>query len=115
MTTTLTTEQQVPYTLKAMDGRGRPKAIDGAPVLTSSDETVIKLDTPVAAAGGLSWTFNAIATGIAGTATITAEADVDLTPAVQDIIATDDLTVTLDPRTAARTVAITSGAAVDQP
>ena len=112
--TDLTTEQQVPYTLVAKDGRGRIVKIDGAPVLTSSDETVIKLDTPVAAADG-SWTFNAIATGIAGTANITAEADVDLTPAVNDIIATDTLNVTLDPRTAARTVAITAGTPTDQP
>lgn len=114
MTLTLTTEQQAPYTLKATDGRGRMKPIDGPPVVTSSDETVIKADAPVAVGDG-SWTFNVIATGIAGVATITVEADVDISPDIQDVIATDDITVTLDPRTAARTVAITAGAPVDQP
>lgn len=112
--TDLTTEQMVSYTLKAVDGRGRAKPIDGAPVLTSSDETVVKLDAPVAVGDG-SWTFNAAATGIVGTANITAEADVDISPAVQDIIATDAINVTLDPRTAARTVAITAGTPADQP
>ncbi len=114
MSATFTTEQQVAYTLKATDGRGRTKPIDGAPVVTVSDPTVVTADAPVAVGDG-SWTFNVKAVGIAGTATVTATADVDISPAVQDVIGSDDITVTLDPRTAARTVTITAGAPADQP
>ena len=48
MSATFTTEQQVAYTLKATDGRGRTKPIDGAPTVTVSDPTVVTADAPMA-------------------------------------------------------------------
>lgn len=112
--TDMTTEQQVGYTLVAKDGRGRVKPIDGAPVIVSSDETVAMADAPVDNGDG-TWSFNVKATGIAGTANVVATADVDISADVQDIVATDSLNVTLDPRTAARTVEMTAGAPSDRP
>jgi hypothetical protein len=69
----LTDEQQVPLAVAFRTSKGNPATVDGIPVWTSSDETIVTV-TP--AADGL--TCLAVATGALGTAQVSAEADADL-------------------------------------
>ena len=112
----ITTEQNIPFTFKVVDGRGRPCAVDGTPTAASSDETVAKVpDALVSADGGKTWT-GVVESGIPGSATIAVTADSDITPeGVNDVIGTLDLNVTLDPRTGARISAMEAGTPTDKP
>lgn len=108
-----TTEQTLPVTFKIVDGRGRAAPIDGDPVVASSDETVVTADTPVKGSDG-SWSMN-LASVAAGTARVTVTADADISDQVNSILGVLDIEVTLDPRTAARTIELTAGTPVDEP
>lgn len=111
--TSLTTEQMVTYTFKIVDGRGRPVKVDGDPVVASADETVVTVSA-LRNDGSGNYSFDASAVSV-GAARVAVTADADLSPAVSDVVATDDITVTLDPRTAARTIALTAGTPTDTP
>lgn len=109
--TTITTEQKVSYSVKVVDGRGRPAPIDGEPIVASSDETIVTVTPPVSdGAGG--WTFDAVSV-LAGNARITFSADAEIGPDVNSVVGEDDIEVTLDPRTGARMVELTAGTPVD--
>lgn len=111
--TDLTTEQQVPFTFGAVDGRGRPVAIEGTPTAVSSDGTVA---TVTMTDGGDGKTWHGVISAVqAGAARIVITADADVSPEVNNVIGTADITVTLDPRTAARTARMDLGAPEDKP
>lgn len=107
MANSLTTEQFLPFTIELKDGKGRPKDYEGDPVFASSDETVATVEMVDRANGKVN-------SGIPGTATVTVSVDADLGAGVQTIIGTMDVEVTLDPRTGARIMTLTPGAAADK-
>lgn len=111
--TELTTEQFVTFTFGATDGRDRAVAIDGQPTAASSDETV----ATVAMTGsddGKTWKGEVRAVA-PGSARISVTADADISPEVNNVLATADVTVTLDPRTGARMAKIELAAPADKP
>jgi hypothetical protein len=110
---TLTTEQVLPFIVKAVDGKGRPADIDGQPKATSSDETVCTVAMADAAGADKSWS-GTVTSVAAGTGRITVEADVDVSEAFNVILGVLDIEVTLDERTAARSVVITAGTPADK-
>lgn len=106
-----TTEQTLPVSAKVVDGRGRPKAIDGEPVIASSDETVVTVSDVVNDGnGGITFNVNSVA---AGSARVTVTADADISPEINEIVGVLDVNVTLDPRTAARTIELAPGTPTD--
>lgn len=110
-----TTEQTLPVLFKIVDGRGRPASIDGDPVVASSDETVARVSAEgVTNDGAGNYAMNIESVAV-GSARITVTADADVSPEVSDIVGVLDVNVTLDPRTAARTIELTAGAPVDEP
>lgn len=110
-----TTEQTLPVTFKIVDGRGRPAQVDGDPVVASSDETVARVSADGVTKGDDgSYSMNIESVAV-GSARISVTADADVGPDVSDIIGTLDVNVTLDPRTAARTIELTAGTPVDEP
>jgi len=112
MASEFTTEQLLPFTFEVVDGRGRRVPIDGSPTLAVSDETVCTAS--IAPAGDDSW--NGELTSVAeGSARMTITADADLGAGVQEILATLDVTVTLDPRTQQRMANVVAGAPSDKP
>lgn len=113
----ITTEQQLPFSFKVVDGRGRAVKVDGTPAAASSDETVATV-TLAANADGVSWDglVTAVAPSPEGSSQrITVSADADLGEGVQDVTGLLEFTVSLDPRTGARLVDIQPGAPVDKP
>lgn len=112
MGTPLTTEQTMPVTLKVVDGRDRPMPTDGAPVAVTSDPTVATVSDPVDNGNG-SWTANIVSVS-PGDAKIAFTVDAAPGPDVMSIVGTLDVTVTLDPRTGARMVALVPGVPVDE-
>lgn len=84
----LTDSQQVALAAAFADKAGNPASVDGAPVWTSSDETVL---TVVADATGL--TATATATGKLGTAQVSVTADADLGAGTTAITGVLDVTV----------------------
>lgn len=85
---TLTDSQQVNLKVAFADKAGNPASVDGAPVWTSSDDTVL---TVTAAADGLSAV--AASTGKLGTAQVTVTADADLGAGNTPIAGTLDVQV----------------------
>jgi len=108
----LTTEQEVEVSVVVADGRGRHVATDGMPIVTVSDPTVVSVTSP--ALEGDAWKFEIVSVA-AGSARVAVSVDADLGPGVQEFIGVEDVVVTTDPRTAARTVALTAGTPVDKP
>jgi hypothetical protein len=109
-----TTEQKLPFTFVVVDGMGRPAAIDGAPSVASSDETVVKVD-PLTSSDNITWSGEAVSV-LEGDARVVVTADTDTTPeGVSTVMGTLDCHVTLDPRTSQRTVKLTAGTPVDKP
>ncbi len=106
-----TSEQYLPVSFKIVDGRGRPVPVDGDPVVASSDETVATVSDVTKGDGGI-WSFNVNSVAV-GTARVAVTADADISPTVSEIVGTLDINITLDPRTAARTVELTAGTPVD--
>jgi hypothetical protein len=84
----LTDTQQVDLSVAFLDKAGNPAVVDGAPVWSSSDDTVL---TVTAAADGLSAT--AVATGKLGQAQVSVTADADLGAGTTSISGTLDVTV----------------------
>lgn len=84
----LTDSQQVNLKVAFADKAGNAAAVDGAPVWTSSDETVL---TVAAATDGLSAV--ATATGKLGTAQVSVSADADLGSGTTTLTGTLDVTV----------------------
>lgn len=106
-----TTEQKLPVSFKVVDGRGRPAKIDGDPVVASSDETVATVSEVTK--GGDTWTFD-INSVAAGAYRVAVTADANLDPGeTTEIVGTIEGNITLDPRTAARTIELTPGDPVD--
>jgi hypothetical protein len=108
---TLRDDQKVLLTIQPLDAKGKPAAVDGAPVWSSSDETQIVV---VAASDGLS----AVASGVAPPADSTAPlprivvtADADLGSGVTPITGSLDFTITGG---SAATIAITAGTPANQ-
>jgi len=102
MAFTLTDIQQVSLAIQAVDARGNPAKLDGAPVWTSSDTALL---TVVASDDGLSCVATAV--GPLGTAQVLVTADADLGTGVRaltglldiDIIASEALNVVIVPGT----------------
>ncbi len=81
------TEQNLPFSFKVQDGRGRTVAIDGAPVAASSDETVA---TVTIAPGTAPNTWDGLVTSVTpspegSTQRVTDSADADLGEGVKTI------------------------------
>lgn len=109
----ITTEQYLPFSVSAVDGRGRPVALESVTAV-SSDETVVSVE--IAAGAGQAWDgkINSVAPG--GPARVVITADADLGEGIQEVMATiEDITVTLDERTSARMLTVTPGEAQDKP
>lgn len=110
----MTNEQQQAFALVVKDGRDRVAKIDGAPVATSSDETVFTAS--VADAAGADGIWVVTATGVApGSARLVVQADADLTDGVNTVTGMADIEVTLDERTGLRMVTLTPGEVSDKP
>lgn len=108
MAKTFTTEQKVKYSFEIDDGRKRPKDPDGDPTVVSSDETVVTV-TPLVHDSVGKFSFEAISVS-PGTARIAVTADVNMSPTeVTELVGFEDIEITLDPRTAERTITIASG------
>jgi hypothetical protein len=84
----LTDIQKVSLSIQVVDAVGNPAAVEGAPVWTSSDPTVL---TVTAAADGMS--ADAVAVGPLGTAQVSVVADADLGTGVTNIAGTLDVQV----------------------
>lgn len=112
---TFTTEQNLPFTFKVVDGRGRIVAVDGTPVTVSSDETI----ATVTLEAGTDKSWNGLLTSVSPspvdtTQRVTVTADADLGQGVQEVVGFLDFTVTLDERTGARIVEMVAGTAVEK-
>lgn len=103
----LTDTQQVPLTAAFEDKAGNPANVDGAPVWSSSDTTVL---TVAAAADGLSAT--AVATGKLGPAQVSVTADADLGSGTTSISGVLDVTVQAGAAVAAN---ISAGTPTEKP
>jgi hypothetical protein len=108
---TLRDDQKVLLTIQPLDAKGKPAAVDGAPVWSSSDETQVVV---VAASDGLS----AVASGVAPPTDPTAPlprivvtADADLGSGSTPITGSLDFTITGG---SAATIAITAGTPANQ-
>lgn len=113
--TSLSTEQKLPFTMKVVDGRGRPVKIDGEPVAASSDETVATVT--IADAGGGTWNGEIVSVAPSPEGTtqrVTVTADADLSPSVSNVVGILEFNVTLDERTSARMVTLSPGSPVDK-
>lgn len=85
----LTDSQEVDLTVVFDDKKGNVAAVDGVPVWSSSDETIVKVVNP--SADGL--TAVAQAVGPIGQATITVTGDADLGSGVASVVGTFDIQV----------------------
>jgi len=102
MAFTLTDIQQVTLAITAVDARGNPAKLDGAPVWATSDAALLTV-TP--SADGMSCVATAV--GPLGTAQVTVTADADLGAGIREltglldieIIASEALNVTIVPGT----------------
>ncbi len=101
--TDFSTEQFLPFAIKLVDGKNRPKDYEGDPKLASSDDTVATVEMVDRANGR-------VMSGVPGSATVTVTVDADLGEGVQEVIGTLDVTVTLDERTSARIIQLEAGA-----
>lgn len=112
----ITTEQDLPFTFKVVDGKGRTVKVDesaGEPAGTSSDATVATVDPLTKNADG---SFAGVVRSVTpGAAHIVVTADADLGAGVQNIIGEGDVTVKLDPATGARIAKLDFGAPIDKP
>jgi hypothetical protein len=84
----LTDEQKVSLAIEPLTQAGNPAKVDGAPVWSVSDESVITL---VVAEDGLS--ADAVSTGKLGTVQVSVSADADLGEGVRAITSTLDVEV----------------------
>ena len=84
----LTDEQKVQLTIQPVTAAGNPARVDGVPVWTVSDATVLTLE--VAPDCLSAW---ATATGTLGASQVSVDADADLGEGVRDIVATLDVSV----------------------
>jgi len=84
----LTDLQQVDLSVAFTDAAGNPAPVDGAPVWSSSDETVL---TVTASADGM--TATAVTTGKLGQAQISVTGDADLGAGTTSVAGTLDVTV----------------------
>lgn len=110
----ITTEQMLPFTFAVRDGRGRPAAIDGAPTVASSDETVVTVDA-LTTTDNITWSGNVVSVA-PGSARVAVTADSDITPdGINDVVGMLDVNVTLDPRTGARISDLEAGTPTDKP
>lgn len=89
MSLQLNTEQKIKLTIAPKTESGKPASLDGIPVWTSSDTSVIVLEP---AADGLS--AYCITTDAAGVSNVSVSADCDLGAGIETISATEDITVT---------------------
>jgi hypothetical protein len=107
----INTDQNYPnVALTITDPKGRPAKVDGVPVWSSSDATVLAV---TAAADGMSAVVDTVA---AGTARITVTADADLGAGVTEITGvSEDVNVTIGPNSTASTVALNLGSPADKP
>lgn len=105
----LTTEQFAEFTVPVTDGRGRPMTAENYSV-ASSDETVLRATINADGSGGR---VDSVAPG--GPARFVVTADAKLGEGERLIVATsEDITVTMDPRSEARFGEVAIGAAQDK-
>lgn len=110
----ITTEQEIPFTFKITDGRGRPKPADGTPVGATSDATVATVGD-LTDNGNNTWS-GVVSSVAPGDCRVSVTADADTDPAVvNEVVGLLDVTVTLDPRTGARITDIQAGTPADKP
>lgn len=114
--TDFTTEQDLPFTFKVVDGKGRTVKVDesaGPPAAVSSDPTVATVDALTKNPDG---SFAGVVHSVTpGAAHIVVTADADLGAGVQAVIGEGDVNVTLDPATGARIAQLAFGAPTDRP
>jgi hypothetical protein len=115
--TEFSTEQNLPFTFKVVDGRGRVVKVDGTPKAASSDETVATVELyPELPDGTWSGLVSSVAPSPEGTTQrVTVEADADLGEGVQSVIGVLEFNVTLDEASKQRIINIEAGAPVDKP
>ncbi len=104
----LTDVQQVPLTVAFADKAGNPANVDGAPVWTSSDPTIVT----VTANGADGMSATAVAVGPLGQVQISVAADADLGAGVTTITGVLDIQVQSSTAVAA---VVSTGTAVNKP
>lgn len=104
------TQQLAQANITITKANGQPGQVDGVPIWSSSDETVV---IATAAPDGMSAEIETIAPG---TARISVSADADLGSGTVTITGvSEDIVVTQNPNTQATSVAIGLGAFADKP
>jgi hypothetical protein len=88
MAITITSSQAFTATVAAVDAKGNPATIDGAPVWTSSDPSLLLVTT-----GADPMTVDCAAVGPAGVAQLLVEADADLGDGVRTLTGILDVTI----------------------
>ena len=120
---TFTTEQTFTYPFQVLDGRGRPAAIDGAPTTLDSDPSVAT-SAVTAGTGVGNWNLILTATGTpslddgAGNLAVaqtTVKVDANTSAGVDEKVGSVQYSVSLDPRTGAKSLSFGSGVGDDKP
>lgn len=115
--TTFTTEQNLPFTFRLVDGKGRPVPMDTSnpPVAASSDETVATVSLTHADDGSWHGLIASVSASPAdSTQRVTLTVDADVGDGVESVIGTLDFNVTLDPRSSARIVEMVAETPVEK-
>ena len=103
---TITDKQKFPVSVAFVSAAGNPAKVDGAPVWSSSDETILKV---TAAEDGMSASVEAV--GPVGTAQVVVKADADLGEGVKEISGVLDVEVLASEAVAA---SLSAGPATDK-
>lgn len=88
-------DEMVGFSVKPVDDQGNTATLDGAPEVTSDDESIITVVQPSEdpALADDPTSFDLVTTGKLGSATVTVSADADLGPDVSSV--TDSIVVTV--------------------
>jgi len=105
MSTTMTVTQMVQCAVAYVDAGGNPAQVQGAPVWTSSDDTVVKVDVKSDGMKAIVY-----AAGKTGTAQVKVVADADLGDGVTELIGLLEMEIVAGQAVAAN---ITAGAPED--
>ena len=113
MAVSLTTEQFVTFVVDPTDLRGRTAPVESLTAV-SSDETVVTVEVVKGEGNAWNGTLTSVAPG--GSAQVVLTGDADLGEGVKEVMAViEEISVTLDERTAGRMLTVSLGEPQDKP